>query len=97
MPLHVRFFGDLTSIPSEDLDHIDEVTRNNLVPRRQPTCCLSFAGHVYMWQWGSPLDRAMQVSVMMEKGDVVLVDNYQCLHGRDVFTGERLHAVTWFR
>lgn len=61
------FFGDLTSIPSEDLDHIDEVTRNNLV------------------------------SVMMEKGDVVLVDNYQCLHGRDVFTGERLHAVTWFR
>lgn len=61
------FFGDLTSIPNEDLDHIDEVTRKNLV------------------------------SVMMEQGDVVLVDNYQCLHGRDVFTGERLHAVTWFQ
>jgi len=37
------------------------------------------------------------VSVLMEPGDVVLVDNYQCLHGRDVFTGERLHAVTWFQ
>jgi len=61
------FFGDLTCIPNEDLDHIDEVTRKNLV------------------------------SVLMEEGDVVLVDNYQCLHGRDVFTGERLHAVTWFQ
>jgi len=37
------------------------------------------------------------VAVPMQKGDVVLVDNYQCLHGRDVFTGERLHAVTWFQ
>ena len=36
------------------------------------------------------------VSVLMEPGDVVLVDNYQVMHGRDVFTGERLHAVTWF-
>lgn len=36
------------------------------------------------------------VSVPMEQGDVVLVDNYQVMHGRDVFTGERLHAVTWF-
>ena len=36
------------------------------------------------------------VYVPMEPGDVVLVDNYQVLHGRDVFEGERLHAVTWF-
>ena len=35
--------------------------------------------------------------VPMEQGDVVLVDNYQVMHGRDVFTGERLHAVTWFQ
>jgi len=35
-------------------------------------------------------------SVLMEEGDVVLVDNYQVMHGRDVFEGERLHAVTWF-
>ena len=50
-----------------DLDHIDELTRKNLV------------------------------AVSMQKGDVVLVDNYQCLHGRDVFEGERMHAVTWFQ
>jgi len=37
------------------------------------------------------------VYVPMEKGDVVLVDNYQVMHGRDVFSGERLHAVTWFQ
>jgi len=37
------------------------------------------------------------VKVPMEQGDVVLVDNYQVLHGRDVFEGERLHAVTWFQ
>ena len=36
------------------------------------------------------------VYVPMEKGDVVLVDNYQVMHGRDVFEGTRLHAVTWF-
>lgn len=36
------------------------------------------------------------VYVPMEEGDVVLVDNYQVLHGRNVFEGERLHAVTWF-
>ena len=35
--------------------------------------------------------------VPMEQGDVVLVDNYQVMHGRDVFEGERLHAVTWFQ
>lgn len=60
------FFGDLDQISAADLDHIDEITRKNLV------------------------------SVPMSEGEVVLVDNYQCLHGRDVFTGERLHAVTWF-
>jgi hypothetical protein len=37
------------------------------------------------------------VYVPMEKGDVVLVDNYQVMHGRNVFEGERLHAVTWFQ
>jgi len=61
------FFGDLDSIPSDDLEHIDEITRANLV------------------------------AVPMSAGEVVLVDNYQCLHGRDVFTGERMHAVTWFQ
>ena len=60
------FYGDGTPIPVEDLEHIDEVTRKNLV------------------------------SVLMEPGDVVMVDNYQMAHGRDVFEGERLHAVTWF-
>jgi ABC-type sugar transport system ATPase subunit len=32
-----------------------------------------------------------------DRTDVVLVDNYQVMHGRDVFTGERMHAVTWFQ
>jgi len=37
------------------------------------------------------------IKVPMQQGDVVLVDNYQVMHGRDVFTGECLHAVTWFQ
>jgi hypothetical protein len=37
------------------------------------------------------------VHVPMQQGDVVLVDNYQVMHGRAKFTGERLHAVTWFQ
>jgi len=60
------FYGDGSEISKEDLEHIDAVTRQNLV------------------------------YVPMEAGDVVLVDNYQVLHGRNVFEGERLHAVTWF-
>jgi len=60
------FYGDGTEISVEDLEHIDEVVRKNLV------------------------------YVPMDPGDVVLVDNYQVMHGRDVFEGERLHAVTWF-
>uniref|UniRef100_A0A7S2W2J7 TauD/TfdA-like domain-containing protein n=1 Tax=Eucampia antarctica TaxID=49252 RepID=A0A7S2W2J7_9STRA len=35
-------------------------------------------------------------SLAMEPGDVLLVDNYRALHGRDVFQGDRFHAVTWF-
>ena len=60
------YYGDGSEISKEDLEHIDAVTRKNLV------------------------------YVKMEAGDVVLVDNYQVMHGRDVFEGERLHAVTWF-
>ena len=36
------------------------------------------------------------VRVPMEQGDVLLCDNYRVLHGRDVFEGDRLHAVSWF-
>lgn len=35
-------------------------------------------------------------ALAMEPGDVLLVDNYRALHGRDVFQGDRFHAVTWF-
>lgn len=35
-------------------------------------------------------------ALSMEPGDVLLVDNYRALHGRDVFQGERYHAVSWF-
>jgi len=34
--------------------------------------------------------------VPMQAGDVLLCDNYRVLHGRDVFVGDRLHAVSWF-
>ena len=36
------------------------------------------------------------VRVPMQPGDVLLCDNYRVLHGRDVFEGDRLHAVSWF-
>jgi hypothetical protein len=35
-------------------------------------------------------------ALSMEPGDVLLVDNYRALHGRDVFKGDRFHAVSWF-
>ena len=36
------------------------------------------------------------VRVPMQPGDILLCDNYRVLHGRDIFEGERLHAVSWF-
>jgi len=36
------------------------------------------------------------VTVPMQAGDVLLCDNYRVLHGRDIFEGDRLHAVSWF-
>lgn len=35
--------------------------------------------------------------VKMQPGDVVLLDNYMCMHGRNIFDGVRKHAVTWFK
>jgi len=35
-------------------------------------------------------------ALAMEPGDVLIVDNYRALHGRDVFQGDRYHAVSWF-
>lgn len=49
------------------------------------------------------LDHINQVSesnihhIPMQPGDVLLCDNYRILHGRDIFKGDRYHAVTWFR
>jgi len=34
--------------------------------------------------------------VKMTEGDVVLLDNYKCMHGRNVFEGTRKHGVAWF-
>ncbi|KAG8458148.1 hypothetical protein KFE25_011679 [Diacronema lutheri] len=35
--------------------------------------------------------------IKMSHGDVVLLDNYVTMHGRNVFEGTRKHAVTWFQ
>lgn len=34
--------------------------------------------------------------VKMTEGDVVLLDNYKTMHGRNVFDGTRKHGVCWF-
>ena len=36
------------------------------------------------------------MALSMEPGDVLLVDYYRALHGRDVFNGDCYHAVSWF-
>jgi len=60
------YFGDLSILPGELLQHVNEVCERNIV------------------------------RVPMQPGDVLLCDNYRVLHGRDIFEGERLHAVSWF-
>jgi len=60
------YSGDLSTIPYDDVRHINEVCERNLV------------------------------TMPMKKGDVVLLDNYRVLHGRNTFKGDRKHAVTWF-
>jgi hypothetical protein len=34
--------------------------------------------------------------IKMSEGDVVLLDNYSTMHGRNVFDGVRKHGVCWF-
>jgi hypothetical protein len=60
------FFGDLSIIPGEIVNKVNEACEKNIV------------------------------RVPMQPGDVLLCDNYRVLHGRDVFEGDRLHAVSWF-
>jgi len=60
------YSGDLSTIPYDDVRHINEVCERNIV------------------------------TMPMKKGDVVLLDNYRVLHGRNTFKGDRKHAVTWF-
>ena len=35
--------------------------------------------------------------VEMDVGEVVLLDSYQTLHGRETFEGRREHGVLWLR
>mmetsp|Transcript_25573 Transcript_25573/g.39321 ORF Transcript_25573/g.39321 Transcript_25573/m.39321 type:complete len:415 (-) Transcript_25573:1615-2859(-) len=35
------------------------------------------------------------VRILMDSGDVVLLDSYQVLYGRDIFQGTREHGVIW--
>jgi len=45
------------------------------------------------------MDRVTMANVQyvkMTEGDVVLLDNYKCMHGRNVFDGTRKHGVAWF-
>lgn len=47
----------------------------------------------------SAIDKAVMDNmkwVAMKEGDVVLLDNYMTMHGRNIFSGVRKHAVTWF-
>ena len=60
------FFGDDGELTDEQLNHLDEVTMNNVK------------------------------FVKMREGDVVLLDNYKTMHGRNVFDGKRKHGVAWF-
>jgi len=51
-------------------------------------------------KWQEHVDETVMKNlqwVKMNKGDVVLVDNYMTMHGRNVFEGVRKHAVTWFK
>lgn len=42
------------------------------------------------------ISRKHIVELPMVPGEVCLLDNYRMLHGRDVFEGDRNHAVAWF-
>jgi alpha-ketoglutarate-dependent taurine dioxygenase len=56
------YFGDDTPLTTEQLQHLDEITKQNMK------------------------------YVKMNEGDVVLLDNYKTMHGRNVFDGTRKHG-----
>lgn len=80
------YYGDGTEISVADLEHIDEITMKNLQ-------------YVPMEPGDVVLVDNYQVSLLVDLGLTYLTPylNYQVMHGRNIFTGERLHAVTWFQ
>ena len=85
---------------------IDEATMRNLVwvpmkvrPKHHALLRCVRLQSVHATVCCSPDKRPPHTSSLprLQEGDVVLVDNYQVMHGRAKFSGERLHAVTWFQ
>ena len=59
------------------------------------------APNVLVWSAASAscalpgLYESVQLKAKDQRGDVVLLDTYQCLHGRATFEGDREHGVIW--
>jgi hypothetical protein len=75
------------------------VLRALLRPRLSPSSFRPGDGEALSESELAALDAVTMANVRfvkMAQGDVVLLDNYVTLHGRNVFEGTRKHAVTWF-
>lgn len=77
-----------------------------LQQRRAGTAFSGVAATDVFWGDGSPIEgtvldeldaviSAHTTPIAMVEGDVVLVDTYSVLHGRETFAGPRQHAVQW--
>ena len=95
--------GDPTppsTAPRPPRSHATQHTRKNYLshPLPHPTPCTIHTFPCTPGPTSPPANSRQNLQwVKMNKGDVVLVDNYMTMHGRNVFEGVRKHAVTWFK
>lgn len=84
-----KVYGD------EDLENADGASRIN-----RTDCYYADTGNTLTEDDLKYLDQVITRElqyIKMQKGDVVLLDNYSVMHGRAPFEGTRKHAVTWFK
>ena len=90
------FFGDLSIIPAETVRKINEACEKNIVAVPMKAGESTRAPTVRSRALRACSRQTHPPTATCHAGDVLLCDNYRVLHGRDVFNGDRLHAVSWF-
>jgi len=97
---NVHSHSDYLRVQREERDGTVELSKTTGSSRLNRTDIRFGDFSKFSQKWLDMVDRTVMDNlkwVKMSPGDVVLLDNYMTLHGRNIFSGVRKHAVTWFK